>query len=60
MIKDIPKMIYPFNHNDLIQRYEIREPSTNELENEPNEYCMYLRDVFTGELIRICDSDLPF
>lgn len=53
------RTIYPFDAEDPFQRYEERAPSAFEIKNE-NEYCLYLRDKRTGELIRICESDLPF
>lgn len=53
------RMSYPFNAEDPFQRYEEREPSAFEIKNK-NEYCIYLRDRVTGELVYICDSDLPF
>lgn len=55
-----PKRYHPFDHDDPFQRFEVRESTSYEKSVEPEEYCIYLKDKYTGELVRLCDSDLPF
>lgn len=54
-------MSYPFDKwDDPFYRYEERDPSPDEVNISTTDYCIYLRDKKTGELVKICDSDLPF